>query len=239
MTKTHRTSFREYLQEAGEAAGKMEIVKTPEKDAAEYADRLWQKEGVTLNDEMPDFETNYNKCQKLAMLGHTKRKDMPVIDDKDIALLVKRLEVGALDVTSPHPKNTPEFKQHLKGKEAELFLRNGTKARDGDAQDDKTTVKMKQMSVGDLKPIQQQIYFDKSIQATVEFGIQGTKKFLKSSVLVASNDGRIIDGHHRWLSANLIDPDMKVKVLVIDLPIEKLLNLTIAYGDAIGNSRNK
>ena len=38
--------------------------------------------------------------------------------------------------------------------------------------------------------------------------------------------------------ALLLDSNMKVYVLEIDLPISKLLPLSIAYGDAIGNKRN-
>jgi len=36
----------------------------------------------------------------------------------------------------------------------------------------------------------------------------------------------------------LIDPNMKVNALSIDLSIKKLLPLSLAYGDAIGNTRN-
>ena len=59
------------------------------------------------------------------------------------------------------------------------------------------------------------------------------------SILILSADLYLLDGHHRLLSAMLIDPKMKLKALIIDLPIKKLLPLTIAYGDSIGNKRNQ
>ena len=56
---------------------------------------------------------------------------------------------------------------------------------------------------------------------------------------MVSKDDRIIDGHHRFLSAVLVDPAIQVTALEIDLPIKDLLPLTLAYTDAIGNVRNK
>ena len=60
-----------------------------------------------------------------------------------------------------------------------------------------------------------------------------------SSILCCSQSMVIIDGHHRFLSAVLVDPRIKVTALEIDLPIKDLLPLTLAYTDAIGNVRNK
>ena len=71
-----------------------------------------------------------------------------------------------------------------------------------------------------------------------KFGIESSKQFLASTVLVISSDYRIIDGHHRFLSALILNPDMKLKCLEVDLPIKTLLPLARAYGDAKGNKRN-
>jgi hypothetical protein len=56
---------------------------------------------------------------------------------------------------------------------------------------------------------------------------------------ITSADNFIIDGHHRWLSGIVLDPNLKVNTLSIDLPIKDLLPMAIAYGDAIGNKRNQ
>ena len=73
-----------------------------------------------------------------------------------------------------------------------------------------------------------------------QFGAKGTIDFSKSknNYYVISSDNRIIDGHHRFLSAVLVDPGIKVSALEIDMPIRKLLPMTLAYTDAIGNVRN-
>jgi hypothetical protein len=56
---------------------------------------------------------------------------------------------------------------------------------------------------------------------------------------ITSADNFIIDGHHRWLSGIVLDPNLKVNTLSIDLPIKDLLPMATAYGDAIGNKRNQ
>ena len=67
------------------------------------------------------------------------------------------------------------------------------------------------------------------------FGAEGTRGFSasKSNFYVISKDNRIIDGHHRYLSAVLVDPKINVTCLEIDLPINELLPMTLAYTDAI------
>jgi hypothetical protein len=84
-----------------------------------------------------------------------------------------------------------------------------------------------------------QIYFDKSITAIAENGIKGTINFLTdNTTFVASSDNHIVDGHHRFLSGLLVNPDMKVHTLVVDLPISKFLPLALSFSDAVGNKRN-
>ena len=97
------------------------------------------------------------------------------------------------------------------------------------------------IAVGNLKPIQAQIYFDKSIAKASRDGVESSRKFLtsKENNFIVSKDNRIIDGHHRFLTTVLIDPKIKVNCMKIDLPIKELLPLTLAYTDAIGNIRNK
>ena len=55
-----------------------------------------QKNGRELDVEVPDFDKNYIFAQRLAKMGSTKEKDMPVINNKDVRLLQSRLQVGEL-----------------------------------------------------------------------------------------------------------------------------------------------
>lgn len=237
-------TFKELLKEAtgGEEAGKLEIVKTDIKEARSFAEEVFSKNGFSLDEEIPNFDKNYMYAKNLAKLGTTKRHDMPVIDTADVKDLQHRLQNGYIDIKEPvsHDKISDEpFPEGLHDRDAKLWLQNGLKVHDGDKEDDVVKVKLKSISVGDLKPIQKQIYFDKSITSTAEFGSKGTSDFLQNkSIFIASEDNYIIDGHHRFLSGVLIDPKMKVKVLSIDLPINVLLPLSLSYGDSVGNKRN-
>ena len=226
----------------GAAAGKLELIRTSFAKAKEYVEKMHKD--FDIEKEIPNLQKNYEYAQKLAKGGFAQRKDMPVIDNRDIKLLQKRLKNGAIDIARPFAKNeVPDdpFPQGLDKTIGKKWVSGGLAKNDGDAKDDIVDVKIKQVAVGSLKPIQSQIYFDKSIKNVASFGAQGTKDFSasKSNFYVISSDNRIIDGHHRFLSAVLVDPKIKVTALEIDLPIKDLLPLTLSYTDAIGNMRNK
>jgi len=232
-------SFKTHLMEGGGAsAGKLEVVTTSLEKAREFALAKFP----TLDEDIPDFNSNYVLAQKLAYKGHTKRKDMPVITSKDVKKFQKRLMKGKLDINAPYADDTKEddpFPEGLSGAKAERFVELGLKIYDGSKQDDQISVKNESIKARDLTPIQEQIYFDKGLSTIIKNGLEDTRKILLSKTLIVSSDNRIIDGHHRFLSAILLDPDMKLNTIKIDLPLSKLLPLAIAYGDAIGNSRNK
>ena len=101
-------------------------------------------------------------------------------------------------------------------------------------------VDVEQVTVNKLIPIQKQIYFDKSMGSTIKFGMDASIKFItKKSFFIISSNYYIIDGHHRFLSAMLINPNLKVNALMINLDINKLLPLTLSYSDAVGKKRNQ
>lgn len=229
--------FKNFLiEQGGQKAGKLEVDSTPLEKAREFAEK-----GFNLDKEIPDFDENYKKAQSLSKLGKTKRKDMPVITDDDIKKFQKRLEDGNIDINKPLAddpivKKNP-FPEGLSGLKAKKWLELGLK--DGSKTDDKIDVRITKVAVKDLKPIQRQIYFDKSMEAIQQFGAAASLDFVTNkSFFVVSGDNYIIDGHHRFLSALLIDPNAKVNALKIQLPIKKLLPMATAYGDAIGNKRN-
>ena len=233
-------SFKNYLMEkgGGAAAGKLELLTTSLSDARKFA----LSKMSTLDEDIPDFDSNYILAQKLARKGHTKRKDMPVITSKDVNKFQKRLSKGFLDITKPFADDTDQsnpFPEGLSGTKANSFLKSGLKKYDGDAEDDVVSIVRGKISAKDLIPIQAQIYFDKGFKTISKNGVESTIDLLNSKTLIVSSDNRIIDGHHRFLSALLIDPDMKLNAIKIGLPLDKLLPLATAYGDAIGNKRNK
>jgi hypothetical protein len=235
--------FKRYIDEqtamtgGGQRPGQLEVDNTPIEKAREFA----EKAGWDLDENIPDFDTNYKKAQKLAAMGKTKRKDMPVINDDDVKKFQARLEKGTIDINKPFAddpivKSNP-FPEGLSGFKAKKWLELGLK--DGSKEDDIVDVRITKVAVKDLKPIQRQIYFDKSMSAIKQFGVENSMDFVKNkSFFIVSEDNYIIDGHHRFLSALLIEPSAKINALKINLPIKKLLPMATAYGDAIGNKRN-
>lgn len=234
--------FSEFIKESaeGRSKGSIEIAHTPVEKAINYVSKIDSK----LNNEMSSFfEKNYLKAKKLAMGGSTVRKDMPRIRTSNVRLFQKRLRGGYIDINTPFSADTDiknPFPEGLSGDKAKEFLEAGLAIHDGDKNDDKVDVKSAQIAVGKLKPIQKQIYLSESLDIIRTRGLKKSINYLTNdTTFIVSSDNRIIDGHHRWLAAMLIDPTLKVKVIKIDLPISKLLPLSLAYGDAIGNERNK
>jgi len=221
----------------GQEAGKLEIAKISMQQAIDFMDN----KKFDWKELIPDFEKNFKIAQDRAKKGWTKREEMPVIEDEDVRKLQARLRKGNLDINKPfaddtNPKNP--FPQGLSGFEAAEFLERGLK--DGSIKDDQIDVDISTAIIKDLTPIQKQIYFDIAIGNTIKFGLKSSIDFVSNkSFFILSKDKRIIDGHHRFLTGMLINPDMKINALVIDLPIKKLLPLTISYSDALGHKRNK
>ena len=247
-------SFLEYItdelttilaeKKGGAEAGKLEILSTSLNIARSFAEKKFSANGFELDKELPDFDKNYTLAQRSAKLGFAQRKDMPVIDNRDVNLLQKRLSSGSIDINKPFAKNElPDdpYPQGLDQKTGKVWVSSGLAKADGDPKDDVVKVSNEKIAVGNLKPIQAQIYFDKSIKKVSKDGVETSKNFLTSKFnnFIVSKDNRIIDGHHRFLTTVLINPKIKVNCMKIDLPIKDLLPLTLAYTDAIGNIRNK
>lgn len=220
--------------QTGQAAGKLELVKINLETAIDHIDKI----GGSV-DAIPNFEKNFKLAQSKASIGKTRRKDMPVITDVDVKKFQQRLKDGHIDIHKPFSDDTSPsdpFPEGLSGKDAEKFLKSGL--RDGSKTDDMVKVSMKKETVKNLKPIQKQIYFDKAVGEMFKYGIEPTRSFLQKTTFITSSDNFIIDGHHRFIMAILLDPNITVNCLVVDLPINKLLPMAVAYGDAIGNKRN-
>jgi len=232
--------IRTVMEAGGAKAGTLELVSTSYEKALEHA----KSKGIDIEEMIPAFKKNFELAKKLAAKGFAKRKDMPVIDNADVKNFQTRLAKGFIDIKRPFAKNElPDepFPQGLDRNTGKTWIKSGLPRYDGDAKDDIVTVKSKKVAVKNLKPIQKQIYFDKSFKNISDYDFKDTMKFLKSekNIFITSSDNAIIDGHHRFLTAMLIDPNITVNTVAIDLPIKELLPLTLSYTDAIGNQRNK
>jgi hypothetical protein len=230
------------MLEDGAVAGSIEVIKTSLDKAHSYVERLYKQAGKSFEDDYPNFDENYIFVQMQIAGANTKRKDMPVISTAEVKQFQRKLIKGELDIRAPFAKETNisnPFPEGLAGKQAEEWLTNGIYIKDGSKTDDKVKVRKISIRVRELIPIQQQIYFDKIMKWSVKKGLKVTLEILKSRISIVSSDNHLIDGHHRYLQAMLIDPDMKINALQIDLPFSKLLPLTLAYSDAIGNKRNQ
>ena len=235
MKLVYENNLVTLITEAGDK--RLRIVDTKPEEAEKWARLQAEKEGIDFDNEYPDFISNYKKLQSQLKKGWTKRKDMPVINDEDVKLFKERLEKGMLDVVKPFTNKDKPFPEFLTGKNAKEFFGYGLK--DGLVDDDKIKVKKEMVAAKDLKPIQQEVYMDKSFINLVKFGKGASKKFLGTTSMIISKDNYIIDGHHRLSQSIFIDPGMKLSCVRVDLPIDTLLKISLAYGDAIGNERNE
>jgi len=221
----------------------MELLKTKLANAYEFGQLAFLAHNRRFDEEVENFPRNFALAQAKAKKGWTKRKDMPVINIDDVREFQRRMSQGAIDLRAPftdHASKRNPFPQGLTGDRAAQWLEQGLPVHDGSDRDDVVKTYFENVPVKELKPIQAQIYVDKSLLSVARSGTKSFRDYVKNkSILIASKDNYILDGHHRFLSSILVDPDMESRCLKVDLPIAELLPLTLAYGDAIGNPRNR
>jgi hypothetical protein len=225
----------------GEPAGSLELLATNLNAARKYAQAQFGHYKRNLDVELPNFNDNFIYCQQAAKKGWMARKDMPVIKTSDVRDLQQRLADGYIDINAPRSDvvgGGNPFPAGLTGRLAKLWLKGGLKKFDGKTKDDIIPTRMVRTRANALQPIQSQIYLDKAIEAIARKGRDGALSKIDRSILVLGSNLEILDGHHRWLMACLIDTDTPLKGLMVDLPLGTLLPLSIAYADAIGNRRN-
>jgi len=220
-----------------EEAGKLELVSTPLNKAKEFAEEVCKKYKREFEETFPNFDKGYVYAQKLASrYGKTRRIEMPVLNRDDILDLQHRLMQGRIDLRPPYaqiidkegkPVTKDPLPDTLPKDIADAWVEKGLK--DGDKEDDIVKVSIVKVPVKKLIPIQKQIYVDKSIESTAKFGYEKTVSFLGTALTISSKDYAIIDGHHRWLSACLLDFDLQIPCAVVDLDIVTLLKITKLY----------
>ena len=91
----------------------------------------------------------------------------------------------------------------------------------------------------DLVPLQKQIYVDKVIRAIASHGVNAERAFVSSKHIVTTSDRHIVDGHHRWLTGMLLDPDKPTPAVCATGTASEVLSDFIAFSDAEGHERNE
>jgi hypothetical protein len=94
------------------------------------------------------------------------------------------------------------------------------------------------MPASKLLPTQNQIWLEKVIHSIVFFG-KPSEGSLKRATIIASREGYILDGHHRYGQVLLSEPSWKLDTLVVPLPIDLLIRVARTYGNAIGNEQRR
>ena len=89
----------------------------------------------------------------------------------------------------------------------------------------------KKISAQDLKPIQKEFA---KVGVEKEIGRLGGKP----KPLISSSDRYIIDGHHRWLAVLNTTPKEKMEVIEVNMPMKKLLALTVAFPKTTFKDKN-
>ena len=90
--------------------------------------------------------------------------------------------------------------------------------------------KLKMWKAKDLRATQKEISEDR-IKSMMDTG----RSYLAKNPMIASKDGYILDGHHRWATLLTIDPNAPVKTYTVDLPIRVLLGVAARFPNVKGS----
>tara|TARA_R110000765_G_scaffold13542_4_gene40499 strand:+ start:5261 stop:7300 length:2040 start_codon:yes stop_codon:yes gene_type:complete len=240
-----RKNTVEQLNNQSDTEDRLNVAILSVDDAYEWSEKIFAEEGLNMSDYIPHFRENYQSLQSECLLAiDIPRIDMPVIDPDDLLQFTEKLRGGALDVYEPYANGDELFspKDLIKDTPQGIqFLQLGF--QDGQLEDDVVNAKIMQTMVGLMRPTQSQIWLDKLIYNIIEWGKpspQGAynlKSKILTSTIAISQEGYILDGHHRYGQVALVNPSLKMKTLYIGLPITILIDIARPYGNAIGNEQ--
>jgi len=240
-----RKNIVEQIKNQNEDDDRLNVAIVSVDEAHKWSEKIFTDMGLNMRDFIPHFRENYQSLQNECLLAiEVPRIDMPVIDPDDLLQFSQKLMGGSLDVFEPYAigegvyspndliNDTPQALQ---------FLQLGFE--DGQLEDDVVTAKITHTRVGLMRPTQSQIWLDKLIYNIIEWGEPSSKgaynsksKILRSTIAI-SQEGYILDGHHRYGQIALVNPTLKMQTLYIALPIRILLEIARPYGNAIGNEQ--
>jgi hypothetical protein len=93
-------------------------------------------------------------------------------------------------------------------------------------------------AVGELKPMQKEVIPEKALSFALGFADTGNTPDLKNMEAITSEDGYIMDGHHRWAARTLLNPGASVKVFKVDMPADDVVTALNIYTKARGLKGN-
>lgn len=206
------------------------------KKARVYSETEFLKVHKSLNKVIPNFDRNYILLQDRCLNAlNIPRSQMPVIEPKDMVKFQRKIKAGHIDIFRPYA-STKIFPKKFVGKQGNTYLTLGLK--DGKIEDDVLKAKVMHVPAIQLLPLQSQIWLDKLIKYTIQYGVPKRGSRVVKTTIIISKDGYILDGHHRYGQVMLSDPLLKMSCLFIPLSIGLLLKMTRSYGKAIGNLPN-
>jgi hypothetical protein len=91
-------------------------------------------------------------------------------------------------------------------------------------------VRSGRLPVGDLRATQREIS-SKKVEGMVSSARSGDDAFLTKVPVIVSSDHYIMDGHHRWAACVVLDPDMRMPVRRVGMPIKELLEVARTFKD--------
>lgn len=141
----------------------------------------------------------------------------------------KIIEAEELGTNKPVPlsKITPQL--------AQVAVASGKK--DNNEKDDKAqgAKKDEEVTVGALLPMQKEVIPMKALGMALQY-LLGRFDKLTNMEAIVSSDNYIMDGHHRWAAATLINPNTMVKVTRIGIPAAQLITALNIWTKAEGKS---
>ena len=131
------------------------------------------------------------------------------LNEQNDALKKLGIKDGKIDLT----KTTNKVKKYL--------FRKGIKKNN--ISGESITIKAK-----DLEPSQKEIFLDQMITFLLKnkkFVKKALKGEIKDDEIVISSDNCIVDGHHKWASSFILNPDCKIKCTKINLPYKEAITI--------------
>jgi len=234
--------------EASEGGFKLNVATLPVNEAYDWSLKQFEDAGLKMEDYIPHFKENYASLQEECQGAlDVPRIEMPVIDPEQLEKFATSLMAGQLDVFEPFAEGRKEVysPKDLFGdtNRAWKFLFLGL--QDGRIDDDVVTARIQRTVVGLMRPTQSQIWLEKLIGNIIQFGqpqADGSGAYNNDSIILQktiaiSQEGFILDGHHRYAQIALVNPALRMRTLYIAMPMRRLLDVSRPYGNAIGNEQ--
>jgi hypothetical protein len=137
-------------------------------------------------------------------------------------------------------KSKPIKLSDVPSKDAAIAVATSGRADQSD-KDDLVTANTKATApVGELYPMQKEVIPDKALSFALGFLRDGKPDLNNMEAIVSTGDDKkyIMDGHHRWAAATLINPNQKVGISTIDMPAADVVSALNIYTAAKGLKGN-